>query len=693
MLCWLFVCYPPLSSMGRSAKRKSWEGKKEAEDSSVSSAEDSEEAEGRLFWDDAERQVGEEQRGRGEPIKKKRASVVGRRSAGTGDRKVSATGGRKSSAASGRRNTGAEDRKMPAASAGHRWVVVAENVWVEDVPVSHIEVADDWSNGDEMPWVSRAIVRGTAVPAEWDIEKMPRSKARQRTPGSNRSRKRTSNVGASGGSDGTKSIGQDEMYAMPHRVKPDMMESIIKATGQTVWRHEPMGSPVEEGTYETDSFPHQQKWWHIRFEAGIKAGFALAHNAEVLEFLGIAKGTRPPLEDEDSPPAKTGVSTWDGIEARRVQTGESLAFGRSVKCLCGTTQSLNHIHQCRSAKMHYAFHRGIVMRYDEVQHATSDLFVKSLFPRPVVKEIYLPADLLGHLVYMKPGQAVPNAGPELDVWAMDAINLMENMFYQGQLTEFAVLEGMRLADRATGGAFMDGQFVPIGSKRYPRSLGDACEKRIPVLPQWLPWAPVYVEMLWWKLIQDREQERKKRREGGRHYRSDVLSLPVVLWKDQEVLAKASMKASGGLKGVSRWIPGLPILKWLFRWGYTRAEEWDPKWKRARGKGRSLPSMAEALNHPVFPFRKYGPEERLRRGIYRDIVREVYHEENIRRTLEGLPTGASREQVDFAAVYAADPLEGAGQVRYRSGSPAPKDLEACYGLHLETASSDSESHQG
>ena len=117
--------------------------------------------------------------------------------------------------------------------------------------------------------------------------------------------------------------------------------------------------------------------------------------------------------------------------------------------------------------------------------------------------------------------------------------------------------------------------MAAGEEDYPRTLDAAWEKRVPVLPQWLPWTPVYLEMLRWELIQDKKQEKIKRSEGGRRYQSDVLSLPVVQWADQLVLAKASLKKAVHGQARSRWIPGMPILEMLFRWGIL-ADDWDPR---------------------------------------------------------------------------------------------------------------------
>ena len=144
--------------------------------------------------------------------------------------------------------------------------------------------------------------------------------------------------------------------------------------------------------------------------------------------------------------------------------------------------------------------------------------MEALFPRPQVREIPILPELLGDFLWLKKDGAgptvAPNAGPELDVWAEDVVSEMENRFYQGYITEFAVMEGARLADRATGGTFMQEAFVAAGEEDYLRTLNEAQEKRVPVLPQWLPWMPVYLEMLWWKLIQDKKQERIKRSDGG-----------------------------------------------------------------------------------------------------------------------------------------------------------------------------------
>ena len=594
-----------------------------------------------------------------------------------------------------RRSGSGAEAKMPAPRNGNRWVAVPPEVWVEDVAVSHLEVAGDWSTGDGYPFVNRVIGRTDGAVKEWEIVKMPRVVVAPVTPGRDSQAAKTpvsaaqgakqgggsgdASTGKTPASEGSASLDHEDMRSMAHRVRPRMMESI--QAQYTEWELEELGETVEEGRYETDTFPQQQKWWHIRFEAGIKAGFALAHNAEVLEFLEIAKGREIDLEEGENQPTK--IATWEGVIPQRVQTGVTVAFGRSVRCLCGLTQSLNHIHQCKHAKMHYAFHRGIIMRYDEVQTSTSDLFVESLFPRPRVKEISIPAELLGYFLSLKkegsaPVQA-PNVGPELDVWAMDVIAEMENRFFKGELTEFAVYEGARLADRATGGTFMQGSFPAVGAEGFPRSLEAACTQEVPALPHWLPWTPVYLEMLWWKLIQDRKQERIKRSEGGRRYRSDVLSLPVVQWAGQDVLAKAFLKKRLAGQVRSRWIPGMPILKKLFRWGYNRAGDWNPRYS-----GRQpLPCMAVALKHPVFPFRDYGVNEQLRRGIYRDVVRSVYHEERIQKSLEELRSGESRSRYNFGALYEAPPLEGSHLVSYRPGSPKPEDLAACYGMNMES----------
>ena len=368
---------------------------------------------------------------------------------------------------------------MLAPRSGKRWVSVPPQVWVEDVAVSHLEVADDWSTGDGFPFVNRAISRDNGVVREWDIVKMPRMVKVPETPvqvvkvAKQASASETASTGTTPASEGSASLGIVEMRELAHRVRPKMMESIRNETGG--WESEEMGCPVEEGRYETNTFPQQEKWWNIRFEPGIKAGYALAHDAEVLEFLGIAKGRLAPMEDEENLPPK--VATGEGVMAQKVQSGVTLAFRQLVWCLCGLRQSLNHIHQCRRVKMHYAFHRGIIMRYDEVQQATSDLFVEALFPRPQVREIPIPPELLGYFLLMKKDGAgptvAPNVGPKLDVWAEDVISEMENRFYQGVIMEFATMEGARLADRATGGTFMQESFVAAGEEDYPRTLDAA----------------------------------------------------------------------------------------------------------------------------------------------------------------------------------------------------------------------------
>ena len=116
----------------------------------------------------------------------------------------------------------------------------------------------------------------------------------------------------------------------------------------------------------------------------------------------------------------------------------------------------------------------------------------------------------------------PNVGANLDRWwAEGIVSDFEDRFFQRLLTDFTLIAGQELVDRAMARTFMREPFVADHPEDYPQTLVEAGEKRVPVVPQYLPWMPVYVELFWWKLIQDKQQE-KKRKEGGHRYRSNVL---------------------------------------------------------------------------------------------------------------------------------------------------------------------------